>query len=252
MISHLFKLFLFVIFVSPVLPQGTAGSKPPFESQYIVNNSTAGVIPKNSLLSNLNFMNNSSLELISIFGLFKDLNIGLGINIDNLVGSSSIDVPKFPGIMIKYRLFDETLYTPAVVLGLSSVGRGQIINKTRYFEVYPGAYLAFSKAFAHKIGVSSIHAGINYSFEPDPESRKVNYWFGFENSISNYASINIEYNPYLNDRKGIYAKKNDILNLGLRYSAGYGLTLELKLIDLLESNNKNLTRNFGIEFIRNL
>ena len=227
--------------------QGTAGNRPAYESQYIVSSPTAGVISKNSIFSSLNINNQNSTEFIFNYGIYKDLNVGIGLNINNLTGNNSLDIPKLPGISIKYRLIDEAIYYPAFLVGFSSQGRGNVYSDKYYSEPSPGFYLAMSKSFKYKYGSIFLHGGLNYSFEND---KIPNYWIGLENSLLDFASINLEFNPYLNKRSGIYKIENPYLNLSFRASVGSGLTIEYKLIDLLSTDSKNLNKNFGIEFIR--
>lgn len=101
------------------------------------------------------------------------------------------------------------------------------------------------------MGSVATHAGLNYSFENVADDFFVNYYAGIEQSIGKRVAINAEYNAGVFEWKAGRTKGRGFLNTSLRYSLGYGFTLQFQFRDLMKNfkNSEEITRYFGIEWV---
>ena len=227
---------------------GSAGTSYLYETQYIVNKPTAGLIPIKSQIFSLNFGGSASFWLNCEYSPINNLALGLAFGGTNLFGSENIKFQPYPGILAKYRFVNENKYVPAIAVGFNSQGLGVYNSKANEFEINsPGLFLAFSKSFKWKYGYLGLHLGTNYSFEPVASKRKINPYLGFEQSLGSRSSLDLEYdlqtpyNPNFVFNKGL-------LNVDLRYSIDNSTTLELKFIDIFNTNTQ-IYKLLKVEFI---
>jgi hypothetical protein len=231
---------------------GSAGEKPQYESRYIVDMPTSGVVPKNDFALYTNFFTGGGLMMELTAAPFNDFNMGLSFSGSNIIGSGDPKWQNYPGIQIRWRMIDETLLFPAISLGVNTQGRGQYNTATKAFQVYsPGVYAAASKNFSWFLGTIAFHCGITYSFEPARKDRVPNLYLGIEQSLGKSASINFEYNFLTNQNMNKSFSDRGLLNAALRWSITDGLTLELQARDLLvhQVSATGFMRSFGVEYI---
>lgn len=250
----LISLFLVIFTNSFIYSQGSAGDKAKYESRYIIDMPTAGVLPKGSYHIICNFMNNGGILSEIAISPFKDFLVGLSYSGSGIIGSESPVFQGIPGFQLKYRIIDESINFPALALGINTQGKGAFSPKDKRFEVIsPGAYLSISKNFLNGIGEFALHGGINYSFEPPADTRSGNFYLGAEQSIGYRAAICAEYNADFYDKNKKFSNSEGILNMSVKYSVASGLTLELQFRDILESRTKtkHATRFVGFDFVSN-
>jgi hypothetical protein len=249
------KKILFLIFLVsiPLYSQSTAGNKAIYESLYIVDFPTAGIQPNKHLTYDLEVFDDGGVLLTTNYTVWKRLTFGLSYGGTGIIGNSDINFQNIPGINLKVRAFNESIYTPAVALGFDSQGRGGFdISSNRFEYLPPHLFLSLSKNFIWKLGSLALHGGVNYNAELKEENRNINFFFGLEQSLGSNNAIVAEYiasnyNDILTENKGY-------LNIAYRYSLHKGVTLELKLRDILQNNKNanNYSRVLRIEIITNL
>ena len=249
------KKLLFIIFLSAfsLFSQSTAGSRTIHESHYIVDMPTAGILHKNKINVEAEAFDRGGLLLGFKYSPVSRLSTGLNFGGSRIIGNDEVKWQNLPGIYIAFRALNERTWLPAFTLGFDTQGKGGFsMNEKRFEFMSPGAYLAISKSFVWDIGYLAFHGGINYSLEPDPDDRGINYWIGLEQSVSEYGSIMFEYNPSLTEEDSPYTNEKGFLNLSYRYSIHQGVTFELKLRDLLKNieGSNNFKRIFKVEVIR--
>jgi len=249
------KLIVILFFISlsgSLYSQGSAGSKAIYESRFIVDMPTAGVLPKGAISAYALFFTSGGLMIYLDAAPFENFNFGISYSGTNILGEGKIEFQDIPGINIRWRLLDETIVTPAILVGFSNQGRGKYYNSYERFQtLFPGIYGAASKSFKWFLGSFALHGGINYSWEQPTGQYYPNLWFGFEHSIGGTGSILVELNPNFEDTSNEVMLKQGLLNAQLRWSVTRGLTLELILRDLL-NHTKDISgfeRWIGIEFI---
>ncbi|MBX7153386.1 MAG: hypothetical protein U0Y96_05165 [Candidatus Kapaibacterium sp.] len=241
----------FVCFLSctPLLfSQGSAGTAAPYESRVIVDMPTAGVLSKNTLgLQTVAFADGGILADVS-FAPFTNFNIGLGYSGTKILGTGSIVSQGLPSLHLRYRIIDETLNFPAVMLGINTQGRGVVTNK-RFETRAAGVFGALSKQYKWPGGTVSLHGGIGYSVDLGFDGAGVNVWGGIEQSLGGSAALQVEFNPVLNE-----SKQQPLLNLALRWAIVSGVTLELQARDVFGNlpSAQGATRTLAIEVIRRL
>jgi hypothetical protein len=247
-------VFLFTFFANTnkSAAMGSAGSEAAFESRYIVDMPTAGVLPKSSFAVSAVAFDRGGLSAGIHAAPFSNFNMGISFSGVNFIGTGDIEWQEIPAIHLRFRPFDETLYIPAFTMGISTQGSGAYITDEDRFEVFsPGAYLAVSKNFRWIAGTFSLHGGINYSFEPPAESRAPNLYMGVEHSIGPGGAITFEYNANIDDGNPEVVDAKGMLNASLRWSVADGLTLGLQLRDMLgrHKNSTGFTRFVTLEYI---
>ncbi len=250
--KYLLLSFFYMFFcINSIFSQASAGSKARFESRFVIDMPNAGVLPKeNYSLNSLVQPNGTTLFDIS-YALFTNFNVGISYSANNLIGTGNIDFQKYPALNLKYRLFDETLTIPALVLGFSNQGRGDFIkNSNRNQIISPGLYFAASKNYKWYIGFIALHAGINYSFDNGIDSKIINAYFGLEQSLGSQFALALEYNGNFNEKTSNISN-GGLLNSAFRWSVSSNVTIELQLKDLLKNqkSNQNYIRAFGFEYI---
>lgn len=237
----------------PLFSQSTAGNKAIYESLYIVDFPTAGIQPNNHLTYDLEVFNNGGLLITTNYTVWKRLTFGLSYGGTGIIGNSDVNFQNLPGINFKVRAFNETIYTPAVALGFDSQGRGTFdITSNRFEYLAPHLFLSLSKNFLWKLGNLALHGGLNYNAELKKENRNINFFFGFEQSLGSNHAITGEY--IANNYKDVLTESRGYFNIAYRYSLHKGVTLELKLRDILQNNKNanNYSRVLRIEIITNL
>jgi hypothetical protein len=251
--KYLALITLLVIFSSLYTnAQGTAGSNAAYETQFIVDMPTAGIIPKSTFRATTIMASPGNMNIFFEASPFENFALGLSFGGNNIIGSGDVDWQKLPGIFIKYRIVDETLSVPAVALGVITQGRGRYYSEFDRSHVYsPGIFAVASKSFTWWLGNVALHGGLCYSFEPKPELRNINFYLGFEQTLGKSVSINLELNPTMEDGAEQVLDKKGMLNMGLKLSLVEGLTLELQGRDLFSHTKESngFSRAICIEFI---
>jgi hypothetical protein len=218
------------------------------QPQRIIHCHTAGILPRGTYTLDFSVYPNGSLDmpgsgmLVGIdFGLLNRFNIGVSYGGDGVIGRDAPVFNPHAGVMVKYRLFEETYLLPAFAVGYDHQGCGGIDKEYNgYIFKSPGFFLAVSKNYLVLTKVQfGIHGGINYSFE---ESRTVKWpsgYVGADLGINEELSVAAEYDLALNERdpgSGAVHYDNPLrgfLNLGIRWSFSRSLYLEFDINDIL-------------------
>jgi len=244
-------LLIIAIIPTTLLSDGSAGEEATYESRRIVDMPTAGVIPKGTFEVNAFLMQSGGLMTEFAAAPFDNFMLGVSFGGSNIIGVSTPSFQDFPGLHIKYRVLDETKTFPALALGINSQGLG-IYNDSleRYQTASPGVYLSSSKSFKWPVGLVYVHAGINYSLEPKPDHRSVNFYFGAEQTIYKRISIGAEFNSNLEDNT-YFMENKGLLNFQAKWAASENLTVAIMFRDAFANfrASESLVRFVGIEYI---
>jgi len=231
--------------------QGSAGNKARYESRYIVDMPTAGVIPKYTYSAIAVLSGNDGIMTEISASPFTNVNLGISFGGSYLLGANKAEWQRLPGFHLRVRLLDEKINLPAILLGFSSQGRGSYSNKSNtYQSISPGFFLAFSKNYYWILGNLALHGGINYTLEPEPESHIPNLYFGFEQSVANNLAVNMELNPNTISNKISNYTDKALFNTCIRWSVIPQFTVELHFRDILLNNGNNSPwRGIALEYI---
>ncbi len=232
--------------------QGAAGDGASYESSYIIDQPTAGILRKGDFSIYTQTYPAGGVLVALSAAPFNNFNMGFSYSGTNVVGTGSVDWQKMPGIQLKLRLLDERISWPAIVIGLNSQGRESYYKEEERFMTHStGAYLAVSKNYSWALGNIALHAGVNYSFDPPSDNRSGNFYLGVEQSIGNKGSLNFEFNPTMDEYNKLVMSHKGLLNMSLRWSIYNGITVELHARDMLEhyKNSTGFRRSLVFEYI---
>jgi len=244
-------ILIFALTPLSLLSEGSAGEDATYESRRIVDMPTAGVIPKGTFEVNAFLMQSGGLMTEFAASPFENFLLGISFGGSKIIGVSTPTFQDFPGVQIKYRVLDETKTIPAFALGLNSQGLGLYNDSLeRYQTASPGVYLAASKSFKWPVGLIYVHGGINYSLEPEPDDRSVNFYFGAEQTIFKRISLSTEFNLNLEDNS-YFMENKGLLNFQVKWAASENLTVALMLRDAFANfrASESLVRFVNIEYI---
>jgi len=181
-------------------------------------------------------------------GVTPRFSIGLSYGGEGLIGyGDRVRWNSLPGVMVKYRLFEEQYVTPAITLGFDNQGYGGPAGTDNFgYDGYvfksPGAFLAISKNYIMFSAVQiGFHGTVNYSLEERKNVVWPNVLAGIDIGINDELAILAEYDFALNDisgneyEKGIYANPlRGYLNIGLRWAFTENFHIEFDVKDILE------------------
>jgi hypothetical protein len=231
--------------------QNQTGLQASNEGRYVVDMPSAGILPKGNFSSYTQISTAGSVMTELTAAPFADFNMGISFSGSNIIGAGDVTWQKYPGVQLRYRFVDETLTTPAFLIGINTQGRGAYDSQEeRFLTLSPGAFVAAGKTFSWFLGNITLHAGINYSFESSGAGRSVNGYLGLEQFIGKSFSLTFEYNPTLDDGNKQFLNDKGLLNAALRWNGIKSFTIELQFRDLLKNyaNVSGFTRWLTFEY----
>ena len=236
--------------------QGTAGETAKFEYRTLIDMPTAGILEKGFVGATTDILPDGVVIQRLEVGAFDNVSFGISYGGANVIGEGKIDWYKYPGVNIRFRLFNEAITFPAISLGFDSQGKGVYHDSSGRYDIKsPGFYAAASKNFAF-LGYLSLHATASYSLESKDGDNFIDLYIGAEKTLGSTVSLIAEYNFAFNDNETkYYGSDNGYLNAGIRWSAGAGFTVEFDLRDLLSNKKINPTaadRALKIEYIKSI
>ena len=249
-------MLLCLVITSVGLGQGTAGESAKYEYRNLIDMPTAGILEKGYVGVTSDILPQGVLIAKLEVGVFDNVSFGISYGGMNLIGAGSPSWYKYPGVNIRYRVFNESVGLPALTFGFDSQGKGEYFDSSSRFDIKsPGFFGAVSKNFAF-LGFLSLHGTLNYSLERKDGDNFVDLTTGFEKTIGPNLSFIGEYDFALNDNNtNNFGKGNGYLNMGLRWVMGDGLTLGFDLRDLLDNKKwspSTADRSIKIEYIKNI
>ncbi len=235
-----------------LLSKGTAGDKASYESMYIIDMPTAGMLVKSYFLVNTHFFHDGGISTEMTACPFKHFQFGLSYSADRVIGSGDITGQGLPGFHIKIRPLEETRSIPAIAFGLNTQGSGAYSKSAKRFETYsPGVFVSVSKNFEWSLGCVAVHGGLGYSPDPPSSERTINFWGGAEQSLGQFFSLNFEYNANIDDGDKRFLGNKGTANLSLRWAVLQNMTLQFELRDLFRNQNQisGIKRGAGLEYV---
>jgi hypothetical protein len=167
------------------------------------------------------------------FGVFPRLNIGFGLDMEELIGSDTVDVNR-PTLNVKFRFFDGTRQLPALALGYD--GQGYFFNEKtdEYIQREKGLYLVGSgEIIAPDL---TLHGGANvYDFSND----RVYFFTGLSYLIEQVVGVMVEADIEADVEAQTPERDRDTrLNAGLRYYVTPSFAVDLAARDLGAAGRK--------------
>ncbi len=246
-------LVLFLFCSVFALAQNSAGDAANIEPRYIIDTPTAGMLKRGAFAMEANFFQNGGLMFGLYAGALDRLTFGISYGGVGVIGNGATTMQKLPGVMVKYRLFDESQAMPAIAFGFDSQGKETFIDSTERFTIKSrGIFIAASKNYS-MLGFLSFHGGVNWSMEKKDGDKDMDVFVGVEKSIGQELSFLVEYDFGFNDSHAqAIGQGKGYLNAGLRWALANGLTLGFDLKNIAK-NQKNVTytnRTLKVEFVR--
>ncbi|HDH58401.1 MAG TPA: hypothetical protein ENF16_07310 [Bacteroidetes bacterium] len=236
---------LYVFFLAFLVLSGThvhAQGLANVEIQELIDQPTAGTLEKGEYGFDLRFFPYGGALAGLKAGLFERFMIGISYGARNIIGRGEPDWNELPGVLVKYRLFEET-DLPAVAIGFESQGYGEWIEELdRYETKAKGLFASLSKNFSMGwLGTLGLHGGVNYNTFEDDDDRNLNGFLGFDKSINEQLSVVAEYNFGFDDDSDLaLGEDKGYLNAGLRWVFAEQLGIEFNFKDILE-NRKDVS-----------
>jgi hypothetical protein len=227
------------------------GTSTETEIRYLVDAPTAGMLTKNDWGVEMNFFQNGGVLTSVSLGLFRWATVGVSFGGTNIVGTGDVKWNKLPGVQLRFRVVEENVRLPALVLGFDSQGKESYIDSAeRYTVKSPGVFVAVSKNYS-LLGYLSFHGGVNYSLEQKDGDKDLNAFVGIEKTIGSVISVVVEYNAGLNDNNSVIStNKSGFLNAGVKLAVDENFTVELYLRNLLKDNKFSVdSRAIKIEYV---
>jgi hypothetical protein len=227
-----------LLLLPPLLnAQGSAGSGAKLEPRFIIDMPTAGMLDRSAVAADLEFYQNGGLLVGVSYGVLGWFSLGFSYGGTNLIGSESPVMNPVPCVDVRFRIIDENVALPAIVLGFNTQGRdGYIEESSRYVFKSPGLFACVSKNYL-MLGFLSLHAGVNYTLERADGDKSLNIYAGAEKTLASFLSVVAEYNIALNDNIS-GGKGRGYLNFGLRCTLGGGLTMAFAFKDVLRNSRE--------------
>ncbi len=214
---------------------------------------TAGILPRGSFLVDAGIYRNGGLLLGMSVGVSGNLMFGISYGGSQIIGNQKVDWYKQPFVRFKYRIFEEKMSTPAIVLGFNSEGYGNYIEElNRYEQKAKGLYCVMSKNF-NILGNLGLHGGINYNpLEKEDGDKDPSVFIGIDKDINSDIALFAEYDAAINDNDNEELNfGKGFLNAGLRFSLIDHFHFEFLFNDILINNKhvEHVNRELRINFI---
>jgi len=232
-ISSLF-FFLLLVIVSMVC---TAQEQFP-PPRMLIDTPTAGTLTRGSYDVTLRLYPQGGVIASVGIGLSSRLLLGLSYGGENVIGEGKVNWNPDPGVQLRYRLIDENIALPAIVLGFDSQGYGAYIDSTKRYTVKSRGFFAVASKNYVFLGDLSLHGGINYSLEKSDGDSDPNLFVGIIKSLNPDLALVAEYDFALNDNEdNALGSGKGYLNTGLRWTFAQQLYIEISLKNILQNKH---------------
>lgn len=200
-------LFLFL----PLLTAAQSADAVP--QTLIIDTPTAAVLDKYqaSLLTRA-YSNGTIMESLD-FGVIPQVNIGLSLAVYELVGNSDDIKVLDPDFQVKWKLYDGSLYLPAIAIGYDGRRYGYNRKTKKYMDDRKGGYLTLTREIF--IPGLDFTAGVNLS---DFDRHDVYFFTGLSLRVKEWAALLAEWDNINNMR-------DSRLNIGARINVAPSLAL---------------------------
>ena len=194
----------------------------------IIDMPTASMLRPGSFRASVRVFEQGGLLASLSAGISRKLMFGVSYGGLNIIGEKqSVEWNSVPGVHFMYRITDESLSLPSIVIGFDSQNYGPLYSSDsttinysaelgdRYQFKSRGFFLTVSKGYSSFVN-TGLHAGISYSIDKSQDGNNVPTLFmASDIHFTSDLAFLFEYDFALNDAKH-YSK--GILNIGLRWA----------------------------------
>lgn len=247
------RAMMYVACVFATLTTQVRAAETIVEPRYGVDMPTAGVLRRGEYAMTTQMYRGGGLTAGLSVGIFDRMMFGISFGGNGIIGVGDVTWQKIPGIVVKYRIIDETVF-PAFALGFDSQGNeGYNADKNRYTVKSPGFYVAASKNYTF-FGYLSFHGCLNYSLENE-DGKIPDLTLAAEKSVGDNVAMTAEYDLALNDHNNAhFGRDRGYFNMGVRWHVGGGLSLEADVKNIFGNQDgvPAASRVIRIEYVSSL
>ena len=234
--------------------EAAPATEPGIEIQKLIDCPTAGCLEKGQYDFELRIFPQGGVLAGFSVGLFDRFTMGVSYGGINIIGSEHIEWNEQPGVLLKYRLLEESFIMPAIALGFTNQGYGAWVEDVaspsvrsvytieRYTFKAKGLFAVAGKNFEMaQLGTIGFHAGVTYNSIEDKDDENLSAFLGLDKSLNEELTLIAEYDLGTNDNGDFsIGKDRGYLNASVRWTFAQKLAVEFLLKDILQ-NRKNAT-----------
>ena len=207
-----------------IVKEETYFSKPV----QLIDMPTASMLRAGSFRAGVRVFEQGGLLASLSAGVSSKLMFGVSYGGLNIIGEQqTVEWHSVPGVHFMYRITDESLSLPSIVLGFDSQNYGPLYSSDstqisyhkelgdRYQFKSRGFFVTVSKGYSSFVN-SGLHAGVSYSLDEAESGNKLPTLFmASDIHFTSDLALLLEYDFALNDQKH-YSK--GIMNIGVRWA----------------------------------
>ncbi len=234
------KILLALMFLSSVINA--------FQPIQIIDKPTAGMLNKKVLLIDVRNYAPNALMFDLRYAPFSRFQFGISYGATNIIGDSSIVFNKAKiGLKAKFRILEEGIYNPALVIGVNTQGYGKIVEDYYGYKKFlygsDGGYLTLSKSFMFWLFSIGVHGTVNYEFEREEWPsffEGLNYSMAVDFGLFSNLFLLTEYDFRVGDLDYYREKESStgLWNVGLRVNILSNFSLSFHIKDMLGLNEE--------------
>jgi len=255
--KKIFGIIIILLFISQALFA--------LEMTELIDCPTAGILQKGEVKFPISIFDKGGVSFGAGVGVLSKLMFGIQYGGEYIIGDSIPEWDSYPGVFVKYRIFDESPTLPAIAIGFDSRGFGTYTDSlsdgteiNRFAMKSKGFYAVVSRNF-HFLGNLGVHGGINYSTEWDDNDNNLNFFVGLDKSINQHLTLLVEYDFAFNDNgEGgeeetySFGEGNGYLNAALLLNVAQNIRIQINFRDFLGNQYRNPDRSISIGYFAHL
>ncbi len=237
------------ISLTPPAQAQFADTVESLEILHVIHTPSAGVLKNGQYRIDVRNFSDGGLHFGVAMGLFNRFMFGVSYGGLGLIGYGDPEWNDLPGMIVKYRIIEESQSLPALSVGFDMQGRGfWSADSQRYQFKAPGAFAAVSRNWMSPYGRFGVHGGVNYNTIEDDGQQTLDGFAAIDFSLNEQLTLLAEYDFALDDNlpDGAFGEgKHGYLNMGIRMTFAQSLVIEVDAVDLF--NTSAASSGFGRE-----
>jgi len=243
-------------------PAPTPAPEPSIEIRELIDSPTAGCLKKGQYDFELRIFPQGGVLAGFAVGLFDRFSMGVSYGGINIIGSDNVIWNEQPGVLLKYRLIEESIIMPAIALGFTNQGYGawledmvptrNVQTNRRYVFKAKGLFAVAGKNFAiASLGTIGFHGGITFNAIENDDDQNIDAFLGIDKSLNEELTVLAEYDLATNDNGDLsVGKDRGYLHASVRWTFAEKLAVEIMLKDILRNlkNSTNPSRELKITY----
>ena len=243
-------------FINPIGPEAA-----DWQFRYLIDAPAAGALQKGEYSFEVRIFSRGGVLVGFNVGLFSRFNMGILYGGTNIIGDSKTpEGNDEPGVEIRYRLLEEKMLLPALVLGYTNQGYGRFqenpaTGNERYRYKSKGLYAALSKNYnllGHEFG---IHGGVNFNTSETEDDEGLNFYTGLNFALNEELLLIGEYDFGINDNtRDSFGRGDGYLHGAVRWAFSDKLIFQFNFKDILGNRRDSQTveREIRIVYVQEI